>query len=311
LIESDIISKLPQIFEKPLLAVCCIYYRLNYRCGFNRIWVVAKPTGIYHRPLFRTAKRLGLSTQFVSAESVAKMRVIETNDTGKPDIKDPHVIHTLASMGKTLKHRSLPEPYSLLRQWNKMYDKADKRVVKAKACFRTMLKELFSDFNKSTKFILSNSGRAVMENYKYNPYRILGSGKSRYKAAMKKMVPRIKNKTLDEIFEFAQTSVINKQSFLRIDIFEVELIQCWQDLYLFLGRKQQAVLAMEALYEESRCLDPKLPSACKGVITSFHLARFIAETGPLSDFDNCRKLMRFAGLNLCERQSGNYKGKTE
>lgn len=281
------------------------------RCGFKQIWVTAEPTGIYHRPLFRTAERLGLYTQFVSAESVSKMRVIETNDTGKTDIKDPHVIHTLASIGKTLRHRTLAEPYSLLRQWNKMYDRADKKVSQAKTAFRTMLKELFPDFDKSTKFILSNSGRALMKRYQYNPHYILRSGKKRFYRAMKNLVPRMRDNTLDEIYQQAQSSAINEQSPRQIDLLEVELIHCWQDLMLFLKRKQQAVTAMEELYEEARSLDPKLPCACKGIITTFHLARVIAETGPLSDFNSCRKLMRFAGLNLCERQSGKYRGKTK
>jgi len=68
---------------------------------------------------------------------------------------------------------------------------------------------------------------------------------------------------------------------------------------------------MELLYEEACRCDPKIPHAYKGVITTFHLARIIAETGPLSDFDSWRKLMRFAGYNLCERQSGKYRGKTK
>jgi transposase len=51
--------------------------------------------------------------------------------------------------------------------------------------------------------------------------------------------------------------------------------------------------------------------AIKGVITTFHLARIIAETGPLSDFNSWRKLIRFSGFNLCERQSGKYRGKTK
>ena len=37
--------------------------------GFKRVWVVAEPTGIYHRPLFRTAKRLG-STPGLSVVSL-------------------------------------------------------------------------------------------------------------------------------------------------------------------------------------------------------------------------------------------------
>ncbi len=145
------------------------------RCGIQNIWVVAEPTGIYHEILFRAAKRLDLHTAYVSAESVAKMRVIETNDTGKTDIKDPHVIHTLASIGKTLQHRFLEEPYNLLRRWNKIYDSADKSAVKSKGAIRTLIKELFPDFDKKKEFIFGNSGKALMAKYKFNPYRKLSS----------------------------------------------------------------------------------------------------------------------------------------
>ena len=40
-------------------------------------------------------------------------------------------------------------------------------------------------------------------------------------------------------------------------------------------------------------------------------ARLIAETGPLSDFSSFRQLLRYAGLNLCERKSGVWRGKTK
>ena len=123
-------------------------------------WLPNRPA-ITTDTLFRTAKRLQLHTAYVSTESVAKMRVIETNDTGKTDIKDPNVIHTLASIGKTLRHRTLPEPYNLLRQWNKMYDSADKGVVKAKGAIHTIIKELFPDFSMKKDFIFGNFRQGV------------------------------------------------------------------------------------------------------------------------------------------------------
>ena len=45
-----------------------------------------------------------------------------------------------------------------------------------------------------------------------------------------------------------------------------------------------------------------------GVISAKNLARLLGETGPLSDFDHWRKLMRYAGLNIRMRQSGKYQG---
>ena len=295
------------IIEKELVHLKTFARRMN----MIRIQVVAEPTGNYHKTLFSVAKRLDFHTAYVSPEAVAKMRVIETNDSGKTDLKDPKVIHTLATLGKTLRHRSLAPPYNLLRQWNKMYDTADRGVVKAKGAIHTIIKELFPDFGMKKDFIFGNSGKALMEKYNFNPYRISRAGKKRFCATMKKAVPRIKNTTLATIFSQAQGSAKNALDRRYIELIDLQLSQRWQDLGLCQKRKQQAKAAMEQLYDEARHDDPNLPRALKGVITTFHLARIIAETGPLSDFDTWRKLVRFSGYNLCERQSGKYRGKTK
>ena len=57
-------------------------------------------------------------------EAVAKFRVVETNDDGKTDLKDPHIIKTLA--GKTLRQRQLPKEYQLLRTCGVLYDQAER-----------------------------------------------------------------------------------------------------------------------------------------------------------------------------------------
>ena len=45
-------------------------------------------------------------------------------------------------------------------------------------------------------------------------------------------------------------------------------------------------------------------------ITLFNLTRLVSQTGPLTDFGSGRALLRYAGLNLRERQSGTYRGQT-
>jgi transposase len=47
------------------------------------------------------------------------------------------------------------------------------------------------------------------------------------------------------------------------------------------------------------------------VVTTFYLARIVAETGPLSDFQTVKQLFKYAGLDLQVRQSGKFKGKTK
>jgi transposase len=150
-----------------------------------------------------------------------------------------------------------------------------------------------------------------MEKFGCNPYTIVLVGKTKFARTMKKYVPRIRKDSIEKLFNQAQTSVRHGLSERHIDILERRLIQLWTEYLIYEGRKNEARQEMEALYLEARKEDRRLPQAEKGVITTFHLARIVAETGPLSDFASWRKLMRFAGLNLRERQSGKYRGKTK
>jgi transposase len=287
------------------------FKRRAHMAGHNQVLVVCEPTGCYHENLMQAAHRLGLETAWVSGEAVAKMRAIETNDSGKTDIKDPHVIHTLASIGKTLIFRRYDEPYSLLREWNGFYEQADVAVVRAKCLLASQIKPLFPDYGFKKDFLYGKSGHALIEHYGGNPYRIVKSGKARFAQVMRKRAPGIRQLTIDTLFSQAQSSIRNQTSSRMNEIMEYRLKQTWEDYLLHDARKKEAKQQMEALYLEARQFDSKLPTAEKGVITTFHLARIIAESGPVSDFSDLRKLTRYAGLNLREKQSGTYRGKTK
>ena len=84
--------------------------------GLDGVTVLCESTGGYEQKLLQTARRLGHQTALINPEHVAGYKVIESNDTGKTDQKDPRVMHLLARMGKTLTHRHLPERYRRLRR---------------------------------------------------------------------------------------------------------------------------------------------------------------------------------------------------
>lgn len=283
---------------------------LAQESGAQRIVVLAEPTGCYHEPLLRAAHRLGLETAWVSGEAVHKMRVVEFNDTGKTDRKDPRVIYTLGRMGKTLVHRPLEEPYSLLREWNGLYDASDVRGVEIKGAVHIELQGLFPDFSFKTDFLFGRAGQALMKRYRLSPYRIIEAGFEAFSMQMRKDYPTIRKSSLARLFRDAESSVRTGLSPRHAELREFRLRQLWQDWEREQERKLLAKQAMENLYAEARRLDPRLPDGQKGVVSPFHLARIVGETGPLSDFASWRKLLRYAGLNLCERQSGCYRGQT-
>ena len=279
--------------------------------GFNQLRVVVEPTGIYHELLLRIAETMHLQTTFVSGEAVKKMRKVLFNDNGKTDNQDPLVIGDLASRNIVLKRRRLPETYLLLRRLNVVYETAEKGLVTAKCRIHRCLKILFPDLGFAPGFIYSKSGRAIMRCYAFNPHAIKRAGATRVTKRLKALVPRIRKRTIERLIEYASASVQSSPSMRVIQVRTLELQQAWEDMETHEKRRLDTAQLLEALYDEARSSDPNLPKPIKGVATKLALARLIGELGPLSDFSSWRQLLKMAGLNLCERKSGKYQGKTK
>ncbi len=144
-------------------------HHLAEKHGLRRLRVICEPSGGYQDKLLRTARRLGHLTAYVNGESVAKFRVVETNDDGKTDLKDPHIIKTLVRINKTLRHRQLPEEYQLMRTCGTLYDQAERAVVSVRGGLHRALLQLFCDYSFGKDFLYTTSGRALVDKYGANP----------------------------------------------------------------------------------------------------------------------------------------------
>jgi len=76
------------------------------------------------------------------------------------------------------------------------------------------------------------------------------------------------------------------------------------------GKTDELESQMQSLYDELCQQDARLPRPKKHAVSKRLLARLVAEIGPPDDFQTIAQLMRYAGLNLCERQSGKWRGRT-
>lgn len=279
--------------------------------GLPNIRVICEPTGIYDRKLLRTARRLGCLTTYVNTEAVAKYRVIETNEPGKTDTKDPFVIGSVAKQGKTIRIRTLPQEYTIMRKLGKIYDEQESQMVRTRVYLSQELQALFCDYDFGKDFLYSNSGRALIAKYHANPYRIVKAGQRRFRNAMKKAVPRIRRTTLEKLWEQAKVSVLHELPDEYLKTIEQRFMQLWGDFERFESARAATTETMEKLLKRLRKQDPNIPAPNKRVVSEKNLARLIGETGPLSDFDHWRQLMRYSGLNICMRQSGKFVGQNK
>ena len=304
---SDKCSNRTSAIEKKLrsyLAIALKHMKKSLR-------IICEPTGLYQNKLFRTARRLMFLTCYVNAESVAKFRIVETNDTNKTDTKDPRVIHTLGKLNKTLRFRLLGEDYLMLRKLNKIYDETDVSITSIRCRISTLLLELFCDYSFKKDFLYSRSGLSLIKHYGCNPHRIVADGFPKFWRTMKKSVPRIRKLTLERLWDDACCSVLNEIPAGYVGILEGRLHDYLEDYCREQGRKEEITRQMVEILNRLREKDPNIPPPTPQVISEKNLARLLGETGPLADFCHWRKLLRYGGLNIRMRQSGTYKGKNK
>lgn len=287
------------------------YHKIAQEHGMNSLRVICEPTGQYQNKLFRIARSKGFFTSYVNAESVSKFRVIETNDTGKTDTKDPRVIRTLGVLNKVIRHRRLPEAYLVLRKLNKMYDEVEVAITSLRCRIDLLLVELFCDYSFKKDFLYGDSGLALAKHYGANPYRIVEAGLTKFSKTMKKAAPLIRTQTLQRLWQDAQNSVLNEQPQEYIALQEHHLKQLLDDWMRQIGRKEEIIGKMVAMLARLREEDPHIPPPTSGVISEKNIARLLGETGPLGDFESWRMLMRYGGLNIRMRQSGKYQGQNK
>jgi transposase len=128
---------------------------------------------------------------------------------------------------------------------------------------------------------------------------------------MKKKSPRIRQDTLKRLWNDAVSSTRNEIPSGYVEVLEMYLYELLGDYFQQVDRKEKITKQMLKILACLRETDPLIPPPTPHVISDKNLARLLGETGPLSDFENWRKLMRYAGLNLKTRQSGTFQGQNK
>lgn len=276
--------------------------------GYEHVRVLCEPTGGFEQPVLRMARRMGCLTSYVSGESVNKAKVIDHNDTGKTDVLDTGVILTVAGLGKVLTHRVLPPLYRQLRNLNRQCNGEDAALVAAKCGLHYAVSQTFCDFSRKSAFFYTDTGRAVMDVYQYNPYRIVEAGRKRFASAIRRKAPRVRERVLQELWDDAVSSSRHEMLPEECAIWEQQVRHRWEEYLLHEERQRELRAHMVAIYEQLVAQGEPIPMPHKRFLSAFSIARILAETGPLADFPNPAAILKHAGLNLRRRQSGKFEG---
>jgi transposase len=277
-----------------------------------QIRIICESTGIYHRRLLQLARNLGMRTNLVHGEAVAKFRAIQFADHGKTDRRDPQAALTVAQVGRLIKHRQLDPQYAQLRELHRLVLRCEARKKLAKCELHADLRSLFPDLRLDKSVMFGPTGRAMIAEFSGNPQAIVAAGFETFREKIKAHSKNTKRSTLKKIWHAAEDSVLGRdeshQAVSEIQASGVE--QLYAEITAFSRQQRQLEQQMQQLYLQLQAVDRRLPDPQKGVVTLRMLSRLVAEIGPPDDFQTLNQLMRYAGLNLCERQSGKWRGRT-
>ncbi|MCG8526149.1 MAG: transposase [Opitutales bacterium] len=279
----------------------------SIRKGYRTLKIICEATGIYHRRLLRIARKMGFYTALVSAEAVHKSQVLESNDYSKTDSKDARTIFLVSQNGKQLQDRDLQKRWLLLRELNLNYERIEKEMTQIKNRLHQALFELFCDLSFKNDWIFKGkASEQIAELYGLNPYRMVAEGRSGFVGKLKRR--KVRMQTINRVWRDAQQSSLFEQDGMLTEWLETEVRELFitlkqlQDRQLKLRYRMTGELdALHKLGELS--IDPHA-----GPIGPFMLARILSETGSLRDFKHHRALWKYAGVNICEKESGKMKG---
>jgi transposase len=283
--------------------------RLARREDLAGVLVACEPSGGYERTLLETARSLGCRCVYVSGEQVAQLRKIESLDTGKTDVKDPRVIELAVRLGKTLRYRHLPPMYEELRLITGATNADEGARARTKQRIVTTTIGLFPGYDLGKDRFFSRTGRAVIDAYHLDPSAIVRGGRKRFERTMRRHVAGVHAATLDKIYAQAEAAGTRSSAARAVLKERIEYLMGDLDRYntRMASHRSRIENLGRALQDDG--LLCRLDEDVSG-LTLYNLARIAGEAGPFTDFHSRRALLRYAGLNLRERQSGQYRGRT-
>jgi transposase len=292
----------------PVIAALAQFKALASQHGFAGLCILCEPSGGFEKRLLRLARQAGHHTAFLNAESVKKLSVVQSNDASKSDQKDPRTMFLLAKLGKTLTHRQLTGDWLSLRQWHAHYEALDQQQVALRCQIQRVLGELFCEFSFKKDFLFDSPVVPhLVREFGLNPHAIVAAGQKTFYRQMKKHGVRLR--TLERLWQDAERSVLQQLEPGYREMLELQLRQHFEDFGRTHERQAAARETMLTLLRRLQEQGQVKLRATAGLINEFLLARVLAQTGPLEDFSHWAQVLRYAGLNLCERQSGTVIGR--
>ena len=271
----------------------------------NEIVVAMEPTGHYWEPLAHFFDKESIPMVFVSPLVVKKTREVMELTRSKNDQKDAYQIAQLASEGKFSSLVIPKGPFADLRDLVSFRSALVKERSGLKNMIIGIMDTRFPEYESLFSDIFGKTSFAILQNCPF-PEDIEKSGVSPLATLIKiSSSKRLGMERAKEVYEMALGSIVVKEGIQVARMQLCALLQRFNELDIQLTRVYER---MSQSLQETGLYDYLISIPGIGVITA---SVIIGETGDMKNYKTAKELIKLAGLNLVENQSGAKGGKVK
>jgi len=274
------------------------------RKGLKEVLIGMEPTGHYWRKIAFFAKERGYQVRFIRTTALKHQRELDESSSAKSDIKDALTIANITREGKYIDTVIEGGIFSQLRTLAKVREKILRYSVSTQNTLGAVLDDYFPELKKIFSSMKTRSLWAILRSCPF-PQDVLRFELSTIREIISKSSYRKASaaKKARDLYEAAQESIGLK------DVSEADryrLKRCLEEVMRSEILLKEVGIQMKHLLKQISCSEYLLSIPGVGPISA---AVFLGELGNPEHFTHPKQIIKYAGYDPQERDSGNRIGR--
>jgi transposase len=272
--------------------------------GLKEVLIGMEPTGHYWRKIAFFAKERGYQVRFVRTTAVKHQRELDESSSAKSDPKDALTLANITREGKYIDTVIEEGVFRQLRTLGKVREKIGRQSVRAQNTLGAVLDDYFPEVKELFHSMRTRSLWALLEHAPF-PQDLLGIEVSAITEILSKSSRRRAQaaEKAGALMRAAQQSIGLKEIGVA-DRYRLKL--CVQEVMRCERLLKQIATQMKQLLEQIPCSQFLLSIPGVGPISA---ALFLGELGNPAHFSHPKQIIKYAGYDPIEKDSGNWVGR--
>jgi transposase len=304
--EGNILGKFPKVYNsrQGFEFFVKVTEQIKRKHGMKDVLIALEPTGHYWRNIAYFAKEKGYDVQFIRTTSVKNQRELDDSSSAKTDIRDALTLANLTREGKYIDTVIEDGIWRQLRTVVKVREKIRKYNISAKNTLQSALDNYFPELRKIFWSVHAKGIWAILERCPFPEdvlkvdvtelREIIGQVSRRRRVALEKAI---------KLHEAARESIGIKE-IGQADRYRVKM--CLQEVKRTEGLVKEAEKKIKGLLKQIEYTEYLLSIPGIGPLSA---AVVLGEFGNPSHFQNARQMIKYAGYDPQENDSGQRIGR--